>query len=237
MEIGAALGFASATTALIGNIATMVIYVKDFKDAIKEHKKWLEDLKGLSELLELLRKRAKVAADHPYDPWWEAFSKAIQGGGTLEGGVFRRLEDRIQKLLLILQPKTGIRKLSKRLTYTLDKGEIAALFLQVNDLKSQLESYIHYDHFTLSLNIHEDVKSIRATLQNQELRTEELEEQKIIKWLSPLEFLKKQKETYDQSFPTGKWLLESVECTAWLQGRLWPLYCYGAPGAGKVSIL
>lgn len=254
MEVAAAVGFASAITALIGNLVTVEQWVVDFKNAIKERQKWLDDLKGLSELLKLLRKRAQEAAAHPDHPWYNAFLRAIQEGGTLSdgkytmdgsfrsGGVLRRLEDRVQELLSMLQPKTGVHKLWKRVTYNLDKGEIAALFIQINDLKSQLESFTQIDHFTLSLAIRNDqeaqFKSIQATLQDQEHRaeeSEESEEQGIIKWLSPLEFLKKQKETYEQSFPTGKWLLESVEFTAWIQGRPWPLHCYGAPGAGKVS--
>ena len=241
MEVGAALGFASALTALIGNLVTVVQYVQDYKHAIKEHQKWLEDLEGLSELLKLLHNRAQEAATHPNDPWYDAFRKAIQTGGTHEdgtpsvdgslrpGGILRRLEDRTQTLLSMLQPKTGLPKFWKRVTYALDKSDIAALFRQINDLKSQLESFNDIDLFTLSLKM-------QATLQNQEHRAEEMDEQEIIKWLSPLEFLKKQKETYDQSFPTGEWLLESVEFKAWIQGRPWTLHCYGAPGAGKVSI-
>lgn len=252
MEMAAAVGLASAITALIGNVVTVVQYVDDFKSAIKELRKWREDLQGLRKLLEQLEKHAQQAAAHPDDPWYQAFLKAVQEGGTLmdgkynvdgsfrSGGILLRLEERVGKLLEMLQPQHGLPKLWKRLTYTINKGDIAALFCQINELKSQLESFIQLDLFNLSVNIQSNqkaqFKAIQATLQNQEQRTEKNEEEGIIKWLSPLEFLKKQKETYDQSFPTGKWLLESVEFTAWMQGRAWPLHCYGAPGAGKVII-
>lgn len=253
MEVTAAIGLASAITALIGNVVTVVQYVGDFKNAIKEHRKWLEDLQGLVKLLEQLEKHAQQAAAHPDDPWYEAFLRAIQEGGTLmdgkynvdgtfrSGGILRRLEDRVGTLLAMLQPKHGLPKLWKRLTYTIDKGDIAALFRQINDLKSQLETFTQLDLFNLSVNIQSnqeiEFKAIKATLHNQEQRAAKIEEEEIIKWLSPLEFLKKQKETFDQSFPTGAWLLESVEFAAWIQGRAWPLHCYGAPGAGKVSVL
>lgn len=253
MEVAAALGFASSMTALIGNLVTALQYINDFKNAIKEHEKWLGDLKGLLELLKVLRSHAQEAAAHPDDPGYHAFLQAIREGGTLEdgsystdgsfrpGGILRRLEDRVQALLSMLQPKTGLRKVWKRATYTLDKGDIAALFVQINNLKSQLESFTLFDHFTLSLNIRNNqeaqFKSIQATLQKQEHRAEETEELEIIKWLSPLEFLKKQKETYDQIFPTWDSLLESDEFRVWIQGRPWPLHYYGAPGAGKVRIL
>ncbi|SLM40444.1 P-loop containing nucleoside triphosphate hydrolase [Lasallia pustulata] len=252
MEVAAALGFASSMTALIGNLVTALQYINDFKNAIKEHEKWLGDLKGLLELLKVLRSHAQEAAAHPDDPGYHAFLQAIREGGTLEdgsystdgsfrpGGILRRLEDRVQALLSMLQPKTGLRKVWKRATYTLDKGDIAALFVQINNLKSQLESFTLFDHFTLSLNIRNNqeaqFKSIQATLQKQEHRAEETEELEIIKWLSPLEFLKKQKETYDQIFPTWDSLLESDEFRVWIQGRPWPLHYYGAPGAGKTVL-
>ncbi|KAI4130812.1 MAG: hypothetical protein LQ347_003244 [Umbilicaria vellea] len=252
MEMAAAVGLASAITALIGNVVTVGQYIGDFKSAIKENQKWREDLEGLVKLLKQLEKHAQQAAAHPDDPEYEAFLNAIQDGGTLmdgkynvdvsfrSGGILSLLEKRVGELLEMLQPKHGLPKLWKRLTYTIDKGDIAAKFRRINDLKSHLDSFIQLGLFNLSENIYSNQKvefmAIQAKLLNQEQRAEKIEEAEIIKWLSPLEFLKKQKETSDQIFPTGAWLLESVEFTAWLQGREWPLHCYGAPGAGKVSV-
>ncbi|KAI9790610.1 MAG: hypothetical protein M1816_004942 [Peltula sp. TS41687] len=83
----------------------------------------------------------------------------------------------------------------------------------------------------------DDVLALKDTLSKQEadrLRKEEdsLREE-IERWLSPLEFLARQRDLSGKRFETGQWLLKSEEFTSWAEGRPWQLRCYGDTGSGK----
>ncbi len=59
------------------------------------------------------------------------------------------------------------------------------------------------------------------------------EHQKILDWISPLEFSSQQSAILSQRQEgTGKWLLESREFKAWMSNNHRPLHCIGMPGAG-----
>lgn len=105
------------------------------------------------------------------------------------------------------------------------------------------------DHMSISKVTNERVEkieghfySLKDTLSRQEqeraarrLKKEEESLRKAIEqWLSPLEFLARQRDLIHSCFPTGEWLLESEEFTSWVKGRPWQLRCYGDTGSGKV---
>ena len=58
--------------------------------------------------------------------------------------------------------------------------------------------------------------------------------EKIVRWLSSLDFLARQEEVFDECFDTSQWLIGSEEFRAWCSGRPWTLFVEGAPGTGKV---
>ncbi|KAG8825907.1 hypothetical protein FRC18_010190, partial [Serendipita sp. 400] len=60
------------------------------------------------------------------------------------------------------------------------------------------------------------------------------ERQKILDWLSPINFFARQNEIFSTRQPdTGTWLLESSEFQKWKSGEAKTLWCVGMPGAGK----
>jgi hypothetical protein len=94
------------------------------------------------------------------------------------------------------------------------------------------------------LAVHEnkaDVKETIALMKRLQLRDREKKVQEdaaerkgIAEWLSPYNFLAKQKDLKDSSYPLGQWLLEHEVFKAWFGGRPWQLRLYGDAGAGKV---
>ena len=249
------LGVASAASTLMSNAVTVVNYLKDFKNAKKECAKWLEDLEGLMMLLDELKRRSEAALKSS-DPWYDGFLAATRKGGTLSDGIYNddgsvrpgglllRLQVELKALESKLEPKDGWHGFVQRVMYTSDKDDFAARFLKLDRLRSSLSDVMAGVNFTLSENIYQklDVRTdaIIKTQEIQESRARKEEEAKIVKWLSPLEFLERQREIYSECFynesvPPGQWLLDSEEFVAWKSGRSWPLYCYGNPGAGKVS--
>ncbi|MCJ1263555.1 hypothetical protein MMC22_003425 [Lobaria immixta] len=107
------------------------------------------------------------------------------------------------------------------------------------------------DHISISKFTNERVENIEGqfyalndTLSRQEeertqrrLKKEEESLRKAVaQWLSPLEFLARQRDLISKCFPTGLWLLESEEFTSWAKGRPWQLRCYGDTGSGKTCL-
>ncbi|KAL8837688.1 MAG: hypothetical protein Q9170_002420 [Blastenia crenularia] len=61
--------------------------------------------------------------------------------------------------------------------------------------------------------------------------------QKIISWLSPLNFQQKQQTVLsDRHAGTGQWFLKSEEFKRWLEGKSKYLWCHGEPGCGKTVL-
>ena len=61
--------------------------------------------------------------------------------------------------------------------------------------------------------------------------------QRIISWLSPLNFRQKQENVFaDSCVDTGQWFLKSEQFRNWFNGRIKNLWCHGAPGSGKTVL-
>ncbi|KAL8889204.1 MAG: hypothetical protein Q9192_006056, partial [Flavoplaca navasiana] len=63
------------------------------------------------------------------------------------------------------------------------------------------------------------------------------EREKIIAWLSPVDFWQKQDDVFSDAHPgTGQWLLDLQQFQRWLSGDPRDMWCHGAPGSGKTVI-
>ncbi|KAK0706743.1 nucleoside phosphorylase domain-containing protein [Lasiosphaeria miniovina] len=63
------------------------------------------------------------------------------------------------------------------------------------------------------------------------------EEQKILDWLTPIDYGLQQSDYFKLQQPgTGQWLLDSNEYQTWLVTRKQTLFCPGIPGAGKTIL-
>ncbi|KAL9595414.1 MAG: hypothetical protein Q9219_006457 [cf. Caloplaca sp. 3 TL-2023] len=61
--------------------------------------------------------------------------------------------------------------------------------------------------------------------------------EKIISWLSPLNFRQKQDDVFsDAQEGTGQWFLKSKAFRNWFKGQNVNLWCHGAPGSGKTVL-
>ena len=249
------LGVASAASTLMGNAVTVVNYLKDVINAKKECAKWLQELDGLVSLLDRLKRRSEAALQSR-DPWYDDFLAAIRKGGTGSDGVYNkdgsirpgglllRLQVELEALESKVKPKDGWRGAAQRFMYSNDKADFAATFVKLDRLRSDLSDVMADVRLDLSERTYRKLvvttDAIIKTQEKQESRVRKEEEANIIKWLSPLEFLERQRHVYSECFynesvPPGQWLLHSEEFVAWKSGRPWPLYYYGNPGAGKVS--
>jgi Cdc6-like AAA superfamily ATPase len=68
------------------------------------------------------------------------------------------------------------------------------------------------------------------------VRLEDQDRQKILDWLTPIDYDPQQSYISKRQPGTGQWLLNSAEYQDWLKADKQTLFCLGIPGAGKTFI-
>ena len=238
------LSITAAALAFVTAISTVTKLVQDFKHAEKAKREWIQDLDDLKRFFEVsLPERAEKASQSNLAPFNQGLIQAMTLKDSMPERVkrltiddyhpdflFGRLATRIKALADRLTPKTGrFRKVSQRLEYPFIKSDIERDFVHIRALKSDLIDFTLLDHQGLS----------EAILETQITKIRKENQRDVLDWLSPLKFLQRQDDVFNQCFHDGQtspgnWLLTSYEFLAWRHGRPWLLYCYGEPGAGKV---
>ena len=248
----------STVVGFIPAVISVANYIKDVIAAPEEQEQWRKDIEGIIKLENVLknhRDEADKARNSAREQWYKNFKEAVGGTGSGNGsGTFQGFEKRVTELKKEVEWMHRHKHLSRFMHQNI-RTEITQVFQKVQGLVSQLDSFLQHDIFAVSVDTNEkvtdtNVKVTRNTDQLDDLKrdfsamrnTQMLQERRkkkeeITKWLSPLQFLQKHQEIYSKCFPTGQWLLESEEFTQWAKGSIWPLYCIGNPGAGKVSTI
>lgn len=73
--------------------------------------------------------------------------------------------------------------------------------------------------------------------ERQDDRERRKEEQKVLNWLTPVDYAPQQNDYINRRQPgTGQWLLDSPEFKAWVETDTRTLFCPGIPGAGKTIL-
>jgi hypothetical protein len=69
------------------------------------------------------------------------------------------------------------------------------------------------------------------------LRQDDQDRQKILDWLTPIDYWAQQRDYLKRrQAGTGQWLLDSAQYQAWLKTNKQTLFCPGIPGAGKTIL-
>ncbi|KAF8058978.1 hypothetical protein FPV67DRAFT_1521642 [Lyophyllum atratum] len=97
----------------------------------------------------------------------------------------------------------------------------------------------HASNFNIYGGTFNDFQGHPATLERMKEILEDLERQKVMAWLSRMDFLAKQSDILHTADPgTGEWFLESAAFRAWQDGTdSQALWCPGIPGAGKTVLV
>jgi hypothetical protein len=120
-----AVGIIASITQLIDATAKVIKYVNDVKDAPKDRAKLARETTSLLGLLIDLRYRAEETK------WTDPWFVGVRSLGV-EGGPLTQLKDAIEEITRKLKPETGVKKIGKAFTWTLEKNTI-------NNILSQIE--------------------------------------------------------------------------------------------------
>ncbi|KAH6898864.1 ankyrin repeat-containing domain protein [Thelonectria olida] len=188
--------------------------------------------------------------------FWEIVQDAEEGGedwsSTIRSmntkwGPLEQLQHSLTSLNVQLEkaaPKGGLKGLGKSLLWPLKQTAVEDLVKAIDRQKSLLMLAVENDHLSLSKQIHDDTKIIRADtmavkegVQRLNQGQDEQERREVIDWLAALEYSKAQSDFISRRQKgTGEWLIESKQFSLWADGSGETLFCPGMPGAGKTMI-
>ena len=257
------LSIATAVATLAEVAAKIYDHVKDAIKEPTQRAQVLEAVDGLADLLKILESREKDARDKLDDVWYQGLRDLARSASSPASAAGRLVPDptrkgdgalvRLRKAMTMLDSDLAIsqepfKRFQQRFVkWSHDKKKSREVIEQIEKLHKQVDSILNQDHFALSLSIKDVVvksddrlKALEDRGERQEkeaaYQKQNAEREKIIEWLSPLEFRKQQSQIFNASVHVGigQDLFDSEEFEAWVAGRPWILYGYGKPGAGKV---
>ncbi|KAJ7659522.1 ankyrin repeat-containing domain protein, partial [Mycena rosella] len=217
-------------------------YVKDFVNAPHEQRQLFSEMDTLRPLLGELQKRVLA---HPSQNSFQQMTAPLNKFKTT-------MEDFTEKL----KPADGRwSKFSKQVAWTLwNKKEAKEYLEEFERIKLLLNTWLVLDIWDFGQHQQQDTnqifQSINDVVQEQQQSQSRMvnlvkdvarqgfdEHDKLIEWLSPLNFFPRQAEILSSRQPgTGEWLLEDDHFKAWKSGLGGTLWCHGIPGAGKTVL-
>ncbi|KAJ7483609.1 ankyrin repeat domain-containing protein [Mycena latifolia] len=210
-----ALGTLASILQLVDTVLKAREYLQDFHNAPKEQQKLFSEIECLQSLLIELEKRAE---GKPSSHAFQQMSSPL--------AAFKTTMDHVTQKLV---PTNGLSKLTKRVTWTLwTKKEALGYIEELERIKALINIWV-------SMDIWDENQNQRAT-QDIELGKAE-KRQRILDWMSPLNFLQRQADIFSNLQPgTGEWLLLDLKFQEWETGSSKVMLCRGIPGAGKTVV-
>ena len=89
----------------------------------------------------------------------------------------------------------------------------------------------------IELDLTEEHERRRREEEERAKEKADIERQEIVAWLSPLSFIAKREQLFNECLKeTGDWLWQDQRFKCWTEGRDWHLYCIGDMGVGKTVL-
>ncbi|KAJ7453109.1 hypothetical protein FB451DRAFT_1565664 [Mycena latifolia] len=244
------VGLVASVLQLVNVVASARFYIKHFRDAPKDQQRLLGEIQNLEPLIRELDKRITRNQMYGWIHGLQEFQEPLlQLKATME---------RLNKKL----DSAGFSNFSGRLTWPVwGKEDIEDGLNTIERSKSLLIAWLGMDIWSVSstlecfsclldilftlLDTAEErridqsyvAKSLRDVVRNQEHYHDFAERDKIIEWLSPLNFFLRQADIFSTRQPgTGEWLLNDELFKKWKSGAGNTLWCRGMPGAGKTVL-
>ncbi len=139
-----ALGVASSVTTLIGNIVTLIKYVKDVINAPEEITQFLKELAHLEIYLSTLRDLTQLSTEE--DPWLKTLKQLFAAPGAAPDGLFKELEELLNGLKeKVRNDPPQWKRVKKRLLWTLTKTSVEDDLKKIERFKTLVMSAVQLD--------------------------------------------------------------------------------------------
>ncbi|KAJ5010115.1 Vegetative incompatibility protein HET-E-1 [Colletotrichum sp. SAR 10_99] len=145
-------------------------------------------------------------------------------------------KEELENVLKSLQKRLGGSRFGwERLKATFSNEKTQSAIENVQRRCQDINSKILIDNTTLAANTNLEVRYTRKHLEEKHL---DEKKQKVLDWITPIDFAAQQNDNLDRRQKgTGQWLLESPDFQTWIEEDRKTLFCPGMPGAGKTCSL
>ncbi|KAJ7130172.1 hypothetical protein C8R44DRAFT_774980 [Mycena epipterygia] len=207
-------------------------YIQDFRNAPQEQKKLLIEVGNLKPLLLELRKRITAESALSFSALQHLKEPLVQLEGTMVRLVHKLDVAELSKLS----------QLSNRIKWPLwGKRDVQEGLQEIERIVGFVSNFLTLDIWDATREQRQDhlaiIKSVEDNTQELRVDLDVAERERIIKWLTSLNFFQRQAAISDARQPcTGRWLLEDRRFKEWESGSGKILWCRGMPGAGKTVL-
>lgn len=139
MDPVSVLGLTAGLVQLIGTVAKTVQYLNNVKDATQDRARMATEIATLLGLLTSLRNKVELANQE--DPW---FMNVRALGGT--GGPLEQYKNGLEKLAKKFKGGTGMKGVTQRLVWTLDKKQVEETLNMMGRLKLHISIALQEDN-------------------------------------------------------------------------------------------
>ncbi|KAK2037850.1 ankyrin [Colletotrichum somersetense] len=218
-----AFGFAASIITIVDTSWKIVGYLEGVKHGGKSRRLLLEQVT----LLWLVFQRLKEEIDLPKgrladEPWVEPL-KILDG----PSGIAAQIREQLNELELQLTTTKGrFGEAMSTLRWPFQEKEATRIVSRLEELKQTTMLVIQQSSHRMNREIKEGLCHFRAVV-------DDTFYEKLLAWLTPLNFVRKQRDILGSADPYNCCLLASDSFRTWHDDDLRSLWCFGAPGAGK----
>ncbi|KAF2234280.1 hypothetical protein EV356DRAFT_485663, partial [Viridothelium virens] len=219
LELVATLGIISSVGSIIDGTTKLIGYINETRNASKDARDFRQDAIEIQSLMFRLKYRLE-------DP---DTSQAWLKETTRLEPLVDNLKDALLDFADEIQPVQGVRKVGRRLLWTLKKQDIQPILNRIERLKSLI-------NLVLTDNLLQfcGVKELQGQARRQRHHA-------IVEFIAPYDFATKHGSVLSQwQSGTGQWFLDAREYRDWIKSEPRKgntLWCPGIPGAGKTTMV
>ncbi|KAH0423433.1 hypothetical protein CcaCcLH18_12166 [Colletotrichum camelliae] len=218
-----AFGLAASIITIVETSWKVVGYLEGIKHGGKSRRLLLEQVT----LIWLVFQRLKEEIDLPKgkladEPWVEPL-KILDG----PRGIAAQIREQLNELELQLTTTKGrFGEAMSTLRWPFQEKEVTRIVSRLQELKQTTMLVIQQSSHRMNREMQEDLCRVRTVV-------DDTFYEKLLAWLTPLNFVRKQRDILGNADPYSCCLLGSDSFRSWNEDDLRSLWCFGAPGAGK----
>ncbi|KAL9016469.1 MAG: hypothetical protein Q9185_006186 [Variospora sp. 1 TL-2023] len=226
--------------------SSLLDYYSAFKDQRSDVAEMLRSLQTLSKIFEAINRKVQ-------DPLLNREAVDLVTDSLMScRDCVHRLQAKLDK---IRNTKPCVRIHVQRATYPFQKKTLDKLKWMISVVQDHLNLAISALQLDVSITLRGRLDDLGANVgshhaeqldrfarldlgqEQEKLRARGSDEEKVLTWLSQLEFYSKQDDARSRCQEgTGQWFLESAEFNSWVSTDARVLWCPGIPGAGKTVL-
>lgn len=215
------VGFVASIITLADLSFEIVHYLKDVKEGGKSRGQLEAEVTNIWLVLRQLQQEFDPPPKSMDEPWMKPF-EILRG----PGGILNEMRDELSDLDRKLRSKSSrIGNALMTVRWPFEEKHVLKIIERLHRLQVTASLILTQSSHLMSQEILTGVTKADMILEDSHF-------EKVLSWLSPLNFVQTQQEVLG-NMDSYEWILDTPEFKPWHTGAVRSLWCYGAPGSGK----